>query len=70
MELTDRVGLDAATLAEVTAVVEGHATLERVVAWSLAQQGAGLVEVVVQDEFTHDVVLRWRERLVLVYDTT
>jgi hypothetical protein len=26
--------------------------------------------VVLQDEFTHDVIVPWRDGLVLVYDTT
>jgi len=29
-----------------------------------------VADVIVQDEFTHDVVVPWREGLVLVYDTT
>jgi hypothetical protein len=29
-----------------------------------------VVDVVVQDEFTHDVVVRWSDRLYLVFDTT
>lgn len=46
-------------------------TLEDVVRWGLAQRPPRLVEsVVVQDEYTHDVVLRWAEGAYLVYDTT
>lgn len=29
-----------------------------------------IANVIVQDEFTHDVIVPWREGLVLVYDTT
>ena len=29
-----------------------------------------VADVIVQDEFTHDVLIPWREGLVLVYDTT
>ena len=33
--------------------------------------GKGLgFDLVVQDEYTHDVVVPWSERLFLVYDTT
>jgi hypothetical protein len=34
-------------------------------AWNSA-----VVDVVVQDEFTHDVVFRWRDDLFLVFDAT
>ena len=27
-------------------------------------------EVITQDEYTHDVIMPWRDGLVLVYDTT
>jgi DNA anti-recombination protein RmuC len=43
-------------------------TLEDVLAWTFAQKGE-LVEVIVQDEYTHDVIVRlpdgWQ-----VFDTT
>jgi hypothetical protein len=42
--------------------------LEDVLAWTLAHQ-AELVEVIVQDEYTHDVVVRAPNRW-LVFDTT
>jgi hypothetical protein len=60
-----------ATLSAIEAVVSGHKTLEDVVRWGLALTPPRLVErVVVQDEYTHDVVLRWGEGVYLVYDTT
>jgi hypothetical protein len=43
-------------------------TLEDVLAWCRAHR-ADVVEVVVQDEFTHDVVVREAERFH-VFDTT
>ena len=42
-------------------------TLEDVLAW-IAATGAELVEVIVQDEYTHDVVVRGEH--YVVYDTT
>jgi hypothetical protein len=45
-------------------------TLEEVLAWAFAQHPpAELLDVVVQDEFTHDVVVKAREGY-LVFDTT
>jgi len=29
-----------------------------------------VAEVIVQDEFTHDVIVPWRDGLVRIYDTT
>jgi hypothetical protein len=43
-------------------------TLEDVLAWCRAQ-GGDVVEVIVQDEFTHDVIVREGERYH-VFDTT
>lgn len=49
----------------------GQKTLEDVVRWGLAQHPPRLVErVVVQDEYTHDVVLLYADGVYLVYDTT
>ena len=64
--LTDHAGLGAEALAAVRADVESHTTLERVLAWA---RGA-VSEIVTQDEYTHDVVVRYRDGLYLVYDTT
>ena len=46
-------------------------TLAVLVPWALRRNPAAeFVEVVVQDEFTHDVMVPWRDGLVLVYETT
>ena len=46
-------------------------TLEDVVRWGLAQPTSRVIlDVVIQDEFTHDVVLEWRDGLFVVFDTT
>lgn len=46
-------------------------TLEDVVRWGLAQKPARLVaDVVVQDEYTHDVVIQHPSGVFLVYDST
>ncbi|MCB9638175.1 MAG: hypothetical protein H6728_00475 [Myxococcales bacterium] len=49
----------------------GQQTLEEVLRWALGCQPAcQLVEVIVQDEYTHDVVFSWGETIHLVFDTT
>jgi hypothetical protein len=57
--------------AEALRVAAGQKTLEDVVRWGLAQRPPRVVErVVVQDEYTHDVVIRYADGVYLVYDTT
>jgi predicted Fe-S protein YdhL (DUF1289 family) len=56
------------TREQLTAVAGSLRTLEEVMRWSVAADHA-LVEVITQDEFTHDVVFAaapW----FLVFDTT
>jgi hypothetical protein len=66
-----RGAIPGAVVASIEVVVAGQATLEDVVRWGLSREPARLVErVVVQDEYTHDVVLPWAEGVYLVYDTT
>ena len=50
--------------------VESFRTLEDVMRWAFARKPpAQLHEVVTQDEFTHDVVIRASEAVFLVFDT-
>lgn len=66
--LTDRAGLTPAEFAELAGLVAGQPTLAHVVRWCAAR-GQPIVDVVTQDEYTHDVVIPWGDRW-LVYDTT
>lgn len=69
--LRDRVGLPARQYEMLAASVARHHTLADVIAWGVAQIPECIVaEVVVQDEYTHDVVLPYRDGMHLVYDTT
>jgi hypothetical protein len=46
-------------------------TLGAVLEWLRLQAPPRVVhEIVTQDEYTHDVVVRWDERLALVFDAT
>ena len=46
-------------------------SLQQVVRWSFALQPPGQVAaVVVQDEFSHDVVMQWNQGHYLAFDTT
>ena len=65
------VDVPGALLESIEAVVARQKTLEDVVRWGLSRTPPRLVErVVVQDEYTHDVVVRWGDGVYLVYDTT
>jgi hypothetical protein len=56
---------------ELRSLVTRHRTLEDVVRWGLAQSPPALIaNVVVQDEYTHDVVVPHPSGVVLAYDTT
>lgn len=51
--------------------VDGMESLGPVIRWALARTPpAEFVDVVIQDEFTHDVVVRVADDLFLVFDTT
>lgn len=69
--LTDRAALSPEqrdALAKELAPLTG---LQDVVRWGFASTPPrDVVEVVVQDEFTHDVVLPWKDGGYLVFDTT
>ena len=67
----DRAGLGPRALHQIEALVESHLGLDDVVRWGRSlEPRVRIAGVVVQDEYTHDVVLRAAEGLVLVYDTT
>jgi hypothetical protein len=86
MAIENRAGVPAEDLAAIERVVAGHRTLEDVVQWGLAHVplvshgGAAesppsapprvVADVVVQDEYTHDVVVPYGDGRYLVYDTT
>ena len=50
-------------------VVPSLATLEEVLAWCRAT-GGDVADVIVQDEFTHDVIVRAQPPSFVVFDTT
>jgi hypothetical protein len=67
--MTSNVDEDAR--GSILAIASRHKTLEEVVRWGLTARPPRLIQsVVVQDEYTHDVVLAAGSGLYLVYDTT
>jgi hypothetical protein len=60
----------AAMRSEVLSEVKPFRTLEGVFEWAFARKPqAQLVEVVTQDEFTHDIIISLDEETFLVFDT-
>ncbi len=69
--LINHAGLAADRQARLEGDLEPLAILDEVVRWGFAlQEGGDIVDVVVQDEYTHDVVMTWESRFHLVFDTT
>jgi len=70
-----RAALLDSDVARIAREVADHLTLEDVLAWGRCQPPGTVVPgviagVVVQDEYGHDVIVPWRDGLVLVYDST
>ena len=72
--VANRANLSPARLAGVEGELPHHRTLREMMAWGLAQPAGDclpqvVAEVIVQDEYTHDLVVPWRG-LFLVYGAT
>jgi hypothetical protein len=75
MRVLNYANLLPEVMADIESELSEQHTLKDVMTWALADSGKkffpGVVKhVVVQDEFTHDVIVPWGRELVLVYDTT
>jgi hypothetical protein len=71
MQISNRAGLSDQTLTALAARVPAHGTLMEVMQWAAGQiPPLALVAVITQDEYTHDLALRWRDDLFLVYGAT
>jgi hypothetical protein len=75
MRIVNLANLDDDQLASLEAEIAAQQNLQDLMSWALADRSdvfaPGVVaDVVIQDEYTHDVVVPWGEGLVLVYDTT
>ena len=75
MLVLNYANLSKELIAQIASDLSGQENLQDVMSWALsAPKGtfipAVVSEVIVQDEFTHDVIVPWWDGLVLVYDTT
>ena len=67
--------LSGEAIAEIADELKEQHALKDLMTWALSDSGKnfapGVVKnVIVQNEFTHDVIVPWGPQLVLVYDTT
>ena len=75
MLVVNHANLSSERLAEIEGELSKHHNLSDVMRWAFAYPAGVFIDsvvadVVVQDEFTHDVVIPWGDNLVFVYDTT
>jgi hypothetical protein len=75
MRIRNYAGLSPAQLAAIEDELGEQRGLQDVIIWGLGKASGAtdsrvVTEVIVQDEYTHDAIVPWRDSLVLVYDTT
>jgi len=75
MRVLNHAQLSSDAIANIETELSRQENLKDVMSWALSFPSGTFIpsivsEVIVQDEFTHDVVVPWRNGLVLVYDTT
>ena len=75
VRIVNHADLSRDAIAEIERELSEQHTLKDLMTWALSDSGKKFVpgvvrDVIVQDEFTHDVIVPWGPQLVLVYDTT
>lgn len=75
MRILNYANLSSQAIALLENELSGQQNLKDVMNWALAKPKGTFIptivaDVLVQDEFTHDVIIPYRDDLVLVYDTT
>jgi hypothetical protein len=70
LPISARAALSDEQLAALAREIEPLASLADVIRWGLARRPEAIIAaVVIQDEYSHDVVIPW-EGTYLVFDTT
>lgn len=71
MDLTLRTEVPEETRQTIQATVAGLRLLEDLLRWGAARTPPrSVADVIVQDEYTHDVVIPYDDDLFLVFDST
>lgn len=65
----------AERFAKAASHLPAHENLQQLMQWALGDRTGSFIpgvvlKLIVQDEFSHDVIVPWQDGLVLVYDTT
>jgi hypothetical protein len=75
MRVVNHSNLSPEQIARIENELSGQQNLNDVMKWALSYPKGVFIpsvvaNVIIQDEFTHDVIVPYRDDLVLVYDTT
>jgi hypothetical protein len=75
MRVINHANLSPEAVSQLEGELSGQQNLNDVMKWALSHPKGAFIpsvvaNVIVQDEFTHDVIIPYRDGLVLVYDTT
>ena len=75
MRVVSHGAISIGTRARIESEVTGQQNLKDMMSWALAQPHGTFIpqvvlDVIVQDEFTHDVIVPRNDGIILVYDTT
>ncbi|REJ77269.1 MAG: hypothetical protein DWQ47_12830 [Acidobacteria bacterium] len=75
MNVENRTDRKDEFIASITGEISEHVSLSKVLAWAADQpEGETLKhvvsDVIVQDEYTHDAIVPWKDGLVIVYGIT
>jgi hypothetical protein len=75
MSVVTHGSIEAALLEQIEVQLSKQQNLKDMMAWALSQPNGTFLpqivsNVIVQDEFTHDVIVPRSDGVVLVYDTT
>jgi hypothetical protein len=75
MRIVNHASLSPEEIARIERELVGQQNLQDVMKWALSHPRGLFIpsivaNVIVQDEFTHDVIVPYQDGLVLVYDTT
>ena len=75
MRVVNYANLSPEQITQLEGELSGQENLQDLMKWALSHPKGLFIpsvvaNVIVQDEFTHDVIVPYRDGLVLVYDTT
>ena len=75
MRVVNHTNLSPEQISQIEGELSNQHNLNDVMKWALSHPPgvftpSVVANVIVQDEFTHDVIIPYRDGLVLVYDTT